>query len=157
MILGSATNQEYASAPGDIRAFDVRTGKVVWTFHTVPRPGEFGYDTWPPDAWKTVGGANNWGEQSIDEKRGILYVPTASPKYNFYGGNRKGANLFGDCLLALDVGPASASGTSRRSTTTSGISTTTRRRSSSRFVTRARRSMRSRRRARPAISTSSIA
>jgi glucose dehydrogenase len=103
IILGSATNQEYASAPGDIRAFDVRTGTLVWTFHTVPRPGEFGYDTWPADAWKTVGGANNWGEQSIDEARGILYVPTSSPKYNFYGGNRKGANLFGDCLLALDA------------------------------------------------------
>jgi glucose dehydrogenase len=103
IILGSATNQEYASAPGDIRAFDVRTGKLVWTFHTVPRPGEFGYDTWPADAWKTVGGANNWAEQSIDEKRGILYVPTGSPKFNFYGGNRRGANLFGDCLIALDV------------------------------------------------------
>jgi len=103
IILGSATNQEYASAPGDIRAFDVRTGALVWTFHTVPRPGEFGYDTWPKDAWKTVGGANNWGEQSIDEKRGIIYVPTASPKYNFYGGNRKGANLFGDCILALNA------------------------------------------------------
>jgi quinoprotein glucose dehydrogenase len=103
LILGSATNEEYASAPGDIRAFDVRTGKKAWTFHTVPRPGEFGYDTWPKDAWKTVGGANNWGEQSIDEKRGIVYVPTASPKYNFYGGLRKGANLFGDCLLALDA------------------------------------------------------
>jgi len=103
IILGSATNQEYASAPGDIRAFDVRTGKLVWTFHTVPRPGEFGYDTWPADAWKTVGGANNWAEQSIDEKRGILYVPTGSPKFNFYGGNRQGANLFGDCLIALDV------------------------------------------------------
>jgi quinoprotein glucose dehydrogenase len=103
IIMGSATNQEYASAPGDIRAFDVRTGKLVWTFHTVPRPGEFGYDTWPEDAWKTVGGANNWGEQSIDEKRGIIYVPTASPKYNFYGGTRKGANLFSDCILALDV------------------------------------------------------
>jgi glucose dehydrogenase len=103
IILGSATNQEYDSAPGDIRAFDVRTGALVWTFHTVPRPGEFGYDTWPADAWKTVGGANNWGEQSIDEKRGIVYVPTSSPKYNFYGGNRKGANLFGDCLLALDA------------------------------------------------------
>jgi glucose dehydrogenase len=103
IILGSATNQEYASAPGDIRAFDVRTGALVWTFHTVPRPGEFGYDTWPPDAWKTVGGANNWGEQSIDEKRAIVYVPTSSPKYNFYGGNRKGQNLFGDCLLALDA------------------------------------------------------
>jgi quinoprotein glucose dehydrogenase len=103
IILGSATNQEYASAPGDIRAFDVRTGALIWTFHTVPRPGEFGYDTWPADAWKTVGGANNWGEQSIDEKRAIVYVPTSSPKYNFYGGNRKGKNLFGDCLLALDA------------------------------------------------------
>ncbi|MDQ3211894.1 MAG: PQQ-binding-like beta-propeller repeat protein, partial [Acidobacteriota bacterium] len=103
IILGSATNQEYASAPGDIRAFDVRTGALVWTFHTVPRPGEFGYETWPEDAWKTVGGANNWGEQSIDEKRGIIYIPTGSAKYNFYGGNRKGANLFGDCIIALDV------------------------------------------------------
>jgi quinoprotein glucose dehydrogenase len=103
LILGSATNQEYDSAPGDIRAYDVRTGALVWTFHTVPRPGELGYDTWPPEAWKTIGGANNWGEQSIDLKRGIVYVPTASPKYNFYGGNRKGANLFGDCLLALDA------------------------------------------------------
>jgi glucose dehydrogenase len=103
IILGSATNQEYASAPGDIRAFDVRTGARVWTFHTVPRPGEFGYDTWPPDAWKTVGGANNWGEQSIDEKRGIIYVPTGSAKFNFYGGNRQGANLFGDCIIALDA------------------------------------------------------
>ena len=103
LILGSATNQEYASAPGDIRAFDVRTGRRVWTFHTVPRPGEFGYDTWPDGAWKTVGGANNWGEQSIDSARGIVYVPTASPKFNFYGGNRSGANLFADCLLALDA------------------------------------------------------
>src|SRR5688572_1743139 len=103
IILGSATNQEYASAPGDIRAFDVRTGALVWTFHTVPRPGELGYDTWPKDAWKTIGGANNWAEQSIDEKRGILYVPTGSPKYNFYGGNRHGANLFGDCIIALDA------------------------------------------------------
>jgi quinate dehydrogenase (quinone) len=103
IILGSATNQEYASAPGDIRAFNVKTGALVWTFHTVPRPGEFGYDTWPADAWRTVGGANNWGEQSIDAKRGIIYVPTGSPKFNFYGGNRHGANLFGDCLIALDV------------------------------------------------------
>jgi glucose dehydrogenase len=103
IILGSATNQDYDSAPGDIRAFDVRTGALVWTFHTVPRPGEFGYDTWPEDAWKTVGGANNWGEQSIDAKRGIVYVPTGSPKYNFYGGNRRGSNLFGDCLVALDA------------------------------------------------------
>jgi quinoprotein glucose dehydrogenase len=103
LILGSATNQEYGSAPGDIRAFDVRSGKLVWTFHTIPRPGEFGYDTWPPDAWKRVGGANCWGEISVDEKRGIAYIPTASPKYNFYGADRRGANLFGDCLLALDA------------------------------------------------------
>jgi glucose dehydrogenase len=103
IILGSATNQEYHSAPGDVRAYDVRTGKLIWTFHTVPRPGEFGYDTWPKDAWKTVGGANAWSELSIDEKRAIVYVPTGSPKYNFYGANRKGANLFGDCLLALDA------------------------------------------------------
>jgi quinoprotein glucose dehydrogenase len=103
LILGSATNQGYGSAPGDIRAFDVRSGKQVWVFHTIPRPGEFGYDTWPKDAWRRVGGANVWGEMSLDMKRGILYAPTASPKYNFYGVDRAGANLFGDCLLALDA------------------------------------------------------
>ncbi|MDQ6759730.1 MAG: pyrroloquinoline quinone-dependent dehydrogenase [Acidobacteriota bacterium] len=103
LILGSATNQGYGSAPGDIRAFDVRTGKLAWTFHTVPRPGEFGYETWPKDAWKRVGGANVWGEFSLDLQRGILYAPTASPKYNFYGVDRTGANLFADCLLALDA------------------------------------------------------
>jgi quinoprotein glucose dehydrogenase len=103
IILGSATNQEYDSAPGDIRAYDVRSGKLTWTFHTIPREGEFGADTWPKDAWKTIGGANAWAEMSVDEKRGIVYIPTGSPKYNFYGGNRKGANLFGDCLLALDA------------------------------------------------------
>jgi quinoprotein glucose dehydrogenase len=103
LILGSATNQGYGSAPGDIRAFDVRTGKLVWTFHTVPHPGEFGYETWPRDAWKTVGGANVWSEFSLDETRGIVYAPTASAKYNFYGADRKGANLFADSLLALDA------------------------------------------------------
>jgi quinoprotein glucose dehydrogenase len=103
LILGSATNQGYGSAPGDLRAFDVRTGRVVWTFHTIPHPGEFGYETWPKDAWQKVGGANIWSELSIDEKRGILYAPTASAKYNFYGVDRTGANLFADCLLALDA------------------------------------------------------
>jgi quinoprotein glucose dehydrogenase len=103
LILGSATNQGYGSAPGDIRAFDVRTGKLVWTFHTIPHPGEFGYDTWPKDAWKTVGGANVWTEFSVDVGRGIVYFPTASAKYNFYGADRAGANLFSDCLLALDA------------------------------------------------------
>jgi glucose dehydrogenase len=103
LILGSATNQGWGSAPGDIRAFDVQTGKLVWTFHTVPHPGEPGYETWPKDAWKTVGGANSWGEISADEKRGIVYIPTASPKYNFYGNDRHGADLYADCLLALDI------------------------------------------------------
>lgn len=103
IILGSATNQGYGSAPGDIRAFDVRTGKLRWVFHTVPRPGEYGYETWPKDAWKRVGGANVWTELALDAKRGILYAPTASAKYNFYGVDRRGANLFSDCLLALDA------------------------------------------------------
>jgi quinoprotein glucose dehydrogenase len=103
LILGSATNEEYASGPGDIRAYDIRSGRTVWTFHTVPHPGELGYDTWPKEAWKTVGGANAWSGLSLDEKRAILYVPTASPKYNFYGANRTGADLFGDCLLALNA------------------------------------------------------
>src|SRR6266851_4971021 len=103
LILGSATNQGYGSAPGDVRAFNVRSGKLIWTFHTIPRPGEFGYDTWPKDAWKRVGGANVWGELSVDEKRGIVYAPTASAKYNFYGADRNGADLFADCLLALDA------------------------------------------------------
>jgi quinoprotein glucose dehydrogenase len=76
---------------------------VVWTFHTIPHPGEFGYETWPKDAWQKVGGANIWSELTLDEKRGILYAPTASAKYNFYGVDRAGANLFADCLLALDA------------------------------------------------------
>jgi quinoprotein glucose dehydrogenase len=103
LILGSATNEEYESGPGDIRAYCVRTGRLVWTFHTVPHPGEFGYDTWPKDAWTTVGGANAWSGLSVDEKRGIVFIPTASPKYNFYGADRTGANLFGDCLIALNA------------------------------------------------------
>ena len=103
LIEGSATNQGWGSAPGDIRAFDIPTGKLIWTFHTVPHPGEPGYETWPKDAWKTVGGANSWGEISVDEKRGIVFIPTAAPKYNFYGADRHGADLYGDCLLALDA------------------------------------------------------
>ncbi|HEY1575691.1 MAG TPA: pyrroloquinoline quinone-dependent dehydrogenase [Terracidiphilus sp.] len=103
IIVGSATNEEYRSGPGDIRAYDVVTGRLVWIFHTIPHPGEIGYDTWPKDAWKTVGGANAWSSMALDSKRGILYVPTASPKYNFYGADRAGKNLFGDSLLALDA------------------------------------------------------
>ena len=103
LILGSATNEEYDSGPGDIRAYSVRTGKLVWSFHTIPHPGEPGYETWPKDAWKTVGGANDWSSLALDSKRGVVYVPTASPKYNFYGANRTGANLYGNCLLAINA------------------------------------------------------
>ena len=103
IILGSVTNEEYASGPGDVRAFNVQTGELAWTFHTIPHPGEVGYDTWPKDAWKTVGGANAWSGMALDERRGTIYIPTSSPKYNFYGANRTGADLFGDSLLALDA------------------------------------------------------
>ena len=103
VILGSSSGEEYETPPGDIRAFDVLSGQLVWTFHTIPRPGEFGYDTWPPEAWQRSGGTNVWGEISVDEARGIGYFPVGSPSYDFYGGNRHGANLFGNCLLALDL------------------------------------------------------
>jgi quinoprotein glucose dehydrogenase len=103
LILGSATGEGYMSPPGDIRAYDVLTGKLVWTFHTVPRPGEFGYDTWPKDAWKYIGGTNNWGEMTVDTARGIAYVPIGSPTYDFYGADRPGANLFGTSIVALDA------------------------------------------------------
>jgi quinoprotein glucose dehydrogenase len=91
------------SPPGDIRAYDVVTGRLVWTFHTVPRPGEFGYETWPKDAWKYIGGVNNWGEMTVETRRGIVYVPLGSPTYDFYGADRAGSNLFGTSLVALDA------------------------------------------------------
>ncbi|HEX9367885.1 MAG TPA: PQQ-binding-like beta-propeller repeat protein, partial [Vicinamibacterales bacterium] len=103
VMLGSATGEGYMSPPGDLRAYDVVTGALVWQFHTVPRPGEFGYETWPKDAWKYVGGTNTWGEITVDAARGIAYFPTGSPTYDYYGADRIGANLFSDCLLALDA------------------------------------------------------
>jgi quinoprotein glucose dehydrogenase len=103
IILGACTGEGYDDPPGWLRAYDVLTGALAWTFHTVPLPGEYGYDTWPRDAWKNTGGANTWVNFSIDEKRGIGYFPTGSPTYDFYGGRRKGANLFGNTLLALDL------------------------------------------------------
>ena len=103
LILGSTTGEEYDSPPGDIRAYDVRTGKMAWIFHTVPHPGELGYDTWPKDAWKVEGGTNCWGEMSLDEQRGIVYIPTGAPTYDFYGADRPGNNLFADSLLALNA------------------------------------------------------
>lgn len=89
------------SAAGHIRGFDARTGKRRWIFHTVPKPGEFGHDTWGGDSWKLAGGTNNWGGMSVDVKRGIIFISTGSPSFDYYGGNRKGANLFGNCVLAL--------------------------------------------------------
>ncbi|WP_367913426.1 PQQ-binding-like beta-propeller repeat protein [Leadbetterella sp. DM7] len=93
------------AAPGYIQAFNVITGKADWVFHTIPHPGEFGHDTWPEDAWKNteIGAANNWAGMAVDRKRGIVYVPTGSAGFDFYGGNRKGSNLFANCLLALDA------------------------------------------------------
>ncbi len=103
LVIGMTPGESFMSPPGDVRAFDVVTGKKVWQFHTVPEPGEFGYETWPKDAYKYAGGANNWGNLSIDEERGIVYVPTGSATYDFYGADRHGANLFANCLLALDA------------------------------------------------------
>jgi quinoprotein glucose dehydrogenase len=103
ILLGVAPGEAYMSTPGYLRAYDVRTGALVWTFRTVPLPGEYGYDTWPKDAHKYVGGANTWGEISVDEQRGIAYFPTGSPTYDYYGADRIGSNLFGNCLLALDA------------------------------------------------------
>ncbi|MFL6415671.1 MAG: PQQ-binding-like beta-propeller repeat protein [Bryobacteraceae bacterium] len=103
LILGSATGEGYLAPPGDLRAFDVVTGKLLWVFHTIPHKGEMGYDTWPKDAYTYMGGVDVWGEITVDEKRGIAYFPVASPKYELYGGDRPGNNLYADCLLALDA------------------------------------------------------
>lgn len=103
IILGSSPGENYFSPPGYLRAYNVLTGKLVWTFHTIPQPGEYGYDTWPKDAWKYAGGANTWGEISVDTKRGIAYFPVGSPTFDYYGADRIGSNLFGNCLLALDA------------------------------------------------------
>ena len=102
LIITSRTEEgPRPAAPGHIRAYDVRTGKRKWIFHTIPHPGEFGYDTWPPEAWKTTGGANCWGGMSVDEKRGLVFVPTGSPTFDFYGGDRVGKGLFGNSIIAL--------------------------------------------------------
>ncbi len=104
IIIGSAVGDEtYGGAPGDIRAYNLLTGALVWTFHTIPHPGEYGYDTWPEDAYLKIGAANAWSNMAIDEEREIVYVPTGAPSYHFYGGNRHGDNLFSNTLLALDV------------------------------------------------------
>ena len=104
LITGTRVSEGMDAAPGDVRAYDVRTGKRVWQFHTIPRPGEAGYETWEdPNAWKTTGGANSWMGMTIDHERGIAYIPLGSASMDFWGGKRHGANLFADCLLALDA------------------------------------------------------
>ncbi len=103
VIVGSAPGESYFSPAGYVRAYNIITGKLEWTFHTIPHPGEFGYETWPKDAYKYVGGVNVWSEMSVDTKRGIVYLPVGSPTYDYYGADRKGANLFGNSLVALNA------------------------------------------------------
>ena len=101
LIVGSRTAESLPTPPGDVRAYDVRTGSLRWTFHTVPRPGEPGYETWPADAWTYTGAANNWTGMSLDVQRGLVFVPTGSAADDFYGANRVGDDLYANSLLAL--------------------------------------------------------
>lgn len=103
LIQGTRVGEGDGSAPGHVRAYDVRTGRTRWTFHTIPQPGELGHDSWPADAWRTAGGANSWPGMAVDVRRGIVYVPTGSATPDFYGGARVGENLFANTLLALDA------------------------------------------------------
>ena len=103
IIVGGRNAETLPTPPGDVRAYDVRTGRLRWSFHTIPHPGEFGYETWPKDAWTYSGAANNWGGMALDVKRGIVYVPTGSAASDFYGANRVGDDLFADCLIALNA------------------------------------------------------
>lgn len=103
IIVGGRNPETHPAPPGDIRAFDVRTGALRWVFHTIPHPGEPGYESWPHGAWKTAGAANNWAGMTVDTKRGIVYVPTGSAVMDFYGGDRIGDDLYADTILALDA------------------------------------------------------
>ncbi|HYM24894.1 MAG TPA: pyrroloquinoline quinone-dependent dehydrogenase [Vicinamibacterales bacterium] len=106
VILGNGVGDRLAyknDPPGDVRAFDARTGRQVWTFHTIPQPGEFGNDTWKNDSWAVTGHTNVWAPMTLDEARGLLYMPVSTPSNDFYGGRRPGANLFADSLVCLDA------------------------------------------------------
>jgi quinoprotein glucose dehydrogenase len=103
LIIGSRVSEYGDAAPGHIRAFDVKTGKLKWVFHTIPQPGEKGYETWPKDAWKQMGGANNWAGMVLDEKRGAVYFGTGSPSVDFYGAAREGQNLYANCVISLNA------------------------------------------------------
>lgn len=103
IIVGGRNPETHPAPPGDVRAFDVRTGKLRWNFHTIPHPGEPGIETWPTDAWKTAGAANNWAGMSLDVQHGIVYIPTGSAVFDFYGGDRLGNDLYANTLLAIDA------------------------------------------------------
>jgi quinoprotein glucose dehydrogenase len=103
VIIGGRVSEGLPASPGDVRAFDVRTGAVRWRFRTIPHPGEFGHDTWSADSYRVNGGANNWAGMALDEARGIVYVPTGSASSDFYGANRSGDNLFANSLVALEA------------------------------------------------------
>ncbi len=103
VIVGGGMSEVLPASPGDIRAFDARSGKLRWAFHTIPHPGEFGYETWPKEAWTYSGSANNWAGMSLDVKRGIVFVPTGSAASDFYGANRTGDDLFANSVIALDA------------------------------------------------------
>ena len=103
MIVGGRVGETLPASPGHVRAYDVKTGALRWTFRTIPQPGEPGYDTWPENAWQYTGGANSWPGMTLDPKRGVVFVPTGSAASDFYGGNRQGDNLYANCLLALDA------------------------------------------------------
>ena len=98
-----ATVSTHNNTKGLVRAFDVRTGKLLWTFHTIPRPGEFGNDTWEQESWATNGNAGVWTQISIDEDLGLVYLPVETPTSDFYGGHRPGNNLFGESLVCVDL------------------------------------------------------
>lgn len=104
LIMGTTLGEGPSpAAPGHIRAYDVKTGEIRWVFHTIPQPGEFGYETWSPNSWQELGGANAWGGFTLDQEREILFCGTGSSTYDHWGGNRIGQNLFANCILALNV------------------------------------------------------
>ena len=103
LIMGSTVPEALPSAPGDIRAYDTQTGRLVWSFHTIPHPGEPGYESWPPDTWKITGGVNAWSGVTLDAKRATVFVATGSASYDFWGGNRIGDDLYANSVIALDA------------------------------------------------------
>jgi quinoprotein glucose dehydrogenase len=103
IIVGGRNPETLPAPPGDVRAYDIRSGKLRWSFHTIPRDGEFGHSTWPPDAWQTSGAANNWAGMTVDQQHGIVFVPTGSAAFDFYGADRVGDDLFANTLIALNA------------------------------------------------------